>query len=410
MNLIRITSLRNLLIAAILFFPVFCPSAIADDLGDAQELIRQGKNTEALEILNRYLIKHPKDAQAQFQKGIILTEQNNTSEAIRVFSDLTRDYPNLPEPYNNLAVLYFSLGQFEKAKAALEAAIRTHPSYATAHENLGDIYAKMASQAYDRALQLDKSNTTAQTKLALVKELFTPGTKELRTQQVKSSPSKPPANAVALNTPRQPATPIPNDIRPTTSLGIPLKEGEISRVGQSTPIVPTIAAPPVKTVSSPKQAPPAPSVPSKITAVTPTPTPTPATGSQSAPKPAAKHVDKQQDSAQSAEVLKTLNGWAKAWSDRNAHTYLSFYGKDFKTPKGEKRSNWENSRKERLANPKLIQVAIIAPDIKFSDATHATASFKQIYRSDTLKTSTRKTLVLAKSGEKWVILEEKVGH
>jgi tetratricopeptide (TPR) repeat protein len=84
---------------------------------------------------------------------------------------LTNDYPELPEPYNNLAVLYASQGQYEKAKVALEMAIRTHPSYATAHENLGDIYAKMASQAYDRALQLDRSNANTQTKLELIREL-----------------------------------------------------------------------------------------------------------------------------------------------------------------------------------------------------------------------------------------------
>jgi tetratricopeptide (TPR) repeat protein len=89
-----------------------------------------------------------------------------------VFTALTEDYPELPEPYNNLAVLYASQGNYEKAKSALELAIHTHPSYATAHENLGDIYAQLASRAYDRALQLDKTNTAAQTKLAMVKELF----------------------------------------------------------------------------------------------------------------------------------------------------------------------------------------------------------------------------------------------
>ena len=68
-------------------------------------------------------------------------------------------------------------GQYEKAKVALEMAIRTHPSYATAHENLGDIYAKMASQAYDRALQLDRNNASSKTKLALIKDLVSPGIK-----------------------------------------------------------------------------------------------------------------------------------------------------------------------------------------------------------------------------------------
>jgi tetratricopeptide (TPR) repeat protein len=68
-----------------------------------------------------------------------------------------------------------SQGQYDKASLALEKAIKTHPSYATAHENLGDIYAKMASDAYDKALQLDSSNARAKTKLSLVKELFSSG-------------------------------------------------------------------------------------------------------------------------------------------------------------------------------------------------------------------------------------------
>ena len=86
---------------------------------------------------------------------MILTEQNKTDDAIKVFTELTEDYPELPEPYNNLAVLYATQGEYDKARKALEMAIRTHPSYAIAHENLGDIYATLASQAYDKALQLD---------------------------------------------------------------------------------------------------------------------------------------------------------------------------------------------------------------------------------------------------------------
>ena len=78
----------------------------------------------------------------------------------------------MPEPYNNLAVLYASQGQYDKARKSLEMAIRTHPSYAIAHENLGDVYAKMASEAYDKALQLDRGNAAAQTKLAMIKDLF----------------------------------------------------------------------------------------------------------------------------------------------------------------------------------------------------------------------------------------------
>jgi tetratricopeptide (TPR) repeat protein len=146
----------------------------ADELQDANKLFKQGQHAQAMEKVNAFLVTKPKDAQARFLKGLILAEQGNTADAITVFTHLTEDYPELPEPYNNLAVLYAGQGEYEKAKNELEMAIRTNPTYATAHENLGDIYAKMASQAYDRALQLEKNNSNAntQTKLALIRELF----------------------------------------------------------------------------------------------------------------------------------------------------------------------------------------------------------------------------------------------
>lgn len=147
------------------------PLARADDLQDAQQLFKSGERDQALERVTKVLAAKPKDPQARFLKATILTEQGKQAEAIEIFSKLTQDYPNLPEPYNNLAVIYAGQGQYEKARAALEQSIRTHPSYATAYENLGDVYAKLASQAYGKALQLDASNTGAQNKLSLVREL-----------------------------------------------------------------------------------------------------------------------------------------------------------------------------------------------------------------------------------------------
>jgi len=143
----------------------------ADDYQDSSRLFKEGRRTEALERVNAFLSQHPKDARARFLKGVILTELNKTDEAITVFTELTQDYPELPEPYNNLAVVYAGQGDYQKARKALETAIRTHPSYAIAHENLGDVYATLASQAYDKALQLDSTNANARKKLALIKEL-----------------------------------------------------------------------------------------------------------------------------------------------------------------------------------------------------------------------------------------------
>ena len=146
--------------------------ARADDLQDITRLITSGAYAPALEKANAYLAAHPKDAQGRFLKGIVLTETGKQAEAIQIFSALTEEFPELPEPYNNLAVIYASQGQYEKARNALELAIHTHPSYGTAHENLGDVYAKLATKSYDKALQLDKNNTTAATKLSMIKGLF----------------------------------------------------------------------------------------------------------------------------------------------------------------------------------------------------------------------------------------------
>jgi len=146
--------------------------AQGDGLQEANQLFKQKQLDRALDRVNAYLKTQPKDARGRFLKGMILADQNNPNDAITVFTELTQDFPELPEPYNNLAVLYASQGQYDKARSALEMAIRAHPNYATAHENLGDIYAKMAGQAYDKALQLDRGNAAAQTKLNLIQKLF----------------------------------------------------------------------------------------------------------------------------------------------------------------------------------------------------------------------------------------------
>ncbi len=165
--------LRKNFIAPLLFaFLFLVTSAIADELKDISALADKGQQEEALKRIDAYLEANPKDPQGMFTKGIILAESGKRDEAITTFNELTKAYPNLPEPYNNLAVLYAEAGKYDLAKKSLETAIKTHPSYATAHENLGDIYARMASEAYDKALKLDNKNTRAQSKLSLIKDLF----------------------------------------------------------------------------------------------------------------------------------------------------------------------------------------------------------------------------------------------
>ena len=157
---------------ALLMGLLVCSTTRADELSDVQRLHYAGQTAAAMQRADQFLASHPKDAQMRFLKGVMLSDGKFDAQAIAQFQRLTEDYPDLAEPYNNLATLYAAGGDYAKARATLEQALRTNPSYATAHENLGDVHAALASQSYARALQLDPKNVTVPPKLALVRELF----------------------------------------------------------------------------------------------------------------------------------------------------------------------------------------------------------------------------------------------
>ena len=321
---------QGLALVALLAALAFASGAArADEIQEASKLLRAGQHQQALERVNKLLAAKPRDAQARFLKGLILTEQGSTREAVEIFLKLTQDYPDLPEPYNNLAVIYASQGQYDKARAALEQSIRTHPTYATAYENLGDVYAKLASQAYDKALQIDSSNAGAQNKLALVREL------------VGGAP--------------RPAKPV--------------------AVAQKEPPKPAAAEKPAAEK--------------------------PAAEKPAAEKPVA-------EKPKPAEVIETVNAWAKAWSSKNVDAYLAFYAKDFRIPGGESRADWEKGRRQRITAPKSIAVTVDAPKVTLASDGQASITFRQSYRSDVIKATGNKTLVLVKADGRWLIQQEKV--
>jgi tetratricopeptide (TPR) repeat protein len=160
---------RLLLIAAALN----AVPAAADEYADVSQLMRSGKTTEALAKIEQQLVTRPRDPQMRFFKGLIQRDTGKPTEAIATFIALTEEYPELPEPYNNLAVLYAAQNQFERARAALEMALKNNPRYAVAYENLGDVYARLAADAYDKALQIDAATSASVLpKLKVVRELF----------------------------------------------------------------------------------------------------------------------------------------------------------------------------------------------------------------------------------------------
>ena len=319
-------------------------AAHADSLQDIGKLVRQGQHAQAFDQIEKYLSGKPKDAQGRFMKGLILTEMNRPGDAITVFQKLAEDYPELPEPHNNLAVLYAQQKQYEKAKQSLEMAIRTHPSYATAHENLGDIYTRLASQAYDKAFQIDSSNASAQNKLAMIRELMSVSSRT--TAVVRYEKSKAATADTKIAELKPPPPPPAEEIK----------------------IVPVEPATPAKPVEPTK--PPADSV---------------------------------------ADVVRTIEGWATAWSRKDVKGYLGHYAKDFQTPGGETRAAWEGERSRRIGKPGDIQVGVENLRVTADGADKATAKFRQHYRSAAFKTSTNKVLGMVRRDGKWLIQQEQIG-
>ena len=147
-------------------------AARADEIADVARLVAAGQPQQALAAAERHLAEHPNDAAMRFQRGVILSDLGRGDDAIDAFTRLTQDFPDLPEPYNNLGVLLAARGDYDQARGAFEAAIRNNPGYAVAHENLGDIHAVLASRAYAQAIRLEPANASAPPKLALIRELL----------------------------------------------------------------------------------------------------------------------------------------------------------------------------------------------------------------------------------------------
>lgn len=149
----------------------FVAAAHADDLQDAQKLYDHGSYAEALDLVGKSLGADPGNVQDRFLKGLILMKEKKESDAIAVFSAITDDHPEYPQPYNNLAVIYAGRGDYERARSALLSAIAADPQDAMLRKNLGDLYGRLAIRSYTEALGL-KSDPALEGKLRKVESAF----------------------------------------------------------------------------------------------------------------------------------------------------------------------------------------------------------------------------------------------
>jgi len=146
--------------------------AYAQGLNEARKLLDAKRYDEAIARLADLSKERPREAQARFLKAVAESDVGRNQDAVATLRELLADFPELPEPRNNLAVLYAAQGNYPLARQELELAIAAAPDYAIAHENLGDVYARLAVAEYERAAALDKANRTVPAKLKLARDLL----------------------------------------------------------------------------------------------------------------------------------------------------------------------------------------------------------------------------------------------
>ena len=142
-----------------------CSLGWAVDHDSVQQLIRQARYAEALSEVEQYLATQARDPQMLFWQAKLQADLGRQQEAFDHFLSLTQLYPELPEPHNNLGVIYAARGQWGQARESFEMALRNHPNYATALENLGDVLLNQSRQAYEKALKLDPASRSLPHKL-----------------------------------------------------------------------------------------------------------------------------------------------------------------------------------------------------------------------------------------------------
>lgn len=153
---------HRLRLAALLTAAWLCAlPAGAQDFDAAQALWLQGQKTQALQTVQAALLLNPNDAKLRFAQAVMQMELGQASQAEAGLLALTQDYPDLADPFNNLAVLYAARGELDMAHAALEQAVRLQPEHAQAQENLGDVLLRMAARAYGLALKHGSGDTSA---------------------------------------------------------------------------------------------------------------------------------------------------------------------------------------------------------------------------------------------------------
>lgn len=130
----------------------WAPAAAATpSVRELEQQARSGQRPQVLQRLDQLLADQPGEADLRFLRAVLLADSDRPADAAAAYERMTQDFPELPEPHNNLAVLRAAAGQLDQARSLLETALRLAPDYRVARENLGDVLVRLALRAYGDA-------------------------------------------------------------------------------------------------------------------------------------------------------------------------------------------------------------------------------------------------------------------
>ena len=360
-----LTRSQRALMALVCSLAVAAPAA-AQSPDAIQKLLERGQYDKAAETSAAYLEDHPDATRVRFQRGLALAELGRRDEASEAFGELARAYPQAPEPANNLAVLYAQQGDYEKARRWLEAAMATHPAYATAHKNLGDVYTALAAAAYSKALD-EQDRADLGVELEYVAEMGVE--QDTGSDGAKLAASDGEGRMRAVPAPE----PAPEPARPPQPEPAPQPAPEPA-ADDTDPedAADDAAARPDNTASDDGEA---------AGPVGPT-------------------------SGRAGEVMRAVRAWARAWEAQDVEGYLDAYADNFYPGDGLTLAEWRAQRRDRVGSPASITIEISDPTVTFPEPGRAEVVFQQAYSSQTYSDRVRKRLVLERKDNGWRIVRE----
>lgn len=442
---------------------LFCgfSAVLAQTAQEVRELLQWGDNEMALERAEKGLEKNPGDDELRFYQALAMTRTGAHDDALDILLELAGKYPDHPEIHNNLAVLYAQDGNYDEARASLEAALATDEAYATAHKNLADIYSAQAAAAYNRALARDEARDVPRPQLDLLSNWTTTPAETMVAAQnnSKAAPDKKPAGKPASEPAVSPAKEKPakaaKDKQPlkliSTADTVETRPLASKEALKETPTQPTrpgkvlvaaeaaepeAASPEPVKVESPKTPEP---VPAPQAVATENPEETAKTKSEppedkpdqepvevaNQQNPAGQDADKAKasETASAESVIKTpalpviapeqaqraaraVENWAAAWQAQDIEGYLASYAGFFRPENGITHDEWAAQRRVRVAKPEYIRIGLRDMRIRLKGWNKAVANFQQEYQSNTYQDAVNKVLYLELIDGKWLIVRE----